>query len=186
MRNAALSLAKPFVTASRMAEDAKTTADEATVERRVAELSALAEIKYVVVRASAARELGILVCVLDKLVSSAFTSLSKLGVRRPASARAAPSRSPSSSRGPRPWTAQPCSTSSWRRCGRYVVLTSLQAVAVALWIAFSHVHDAFDVSPRLFVKSLLKRSGKTTLFTVCLPGWSLDLEVRRASLPQRF
>jgi hypothetical protein len=49
---------------------------------------------------------------------------------------------------------------------RYVVLTSLQAVAVALWIAFSHVHDAFDVSRRLFVKSLLKRSGKTTLFTV--------------------
>ena len=50
VRNAALSLAKPFVTASRMAEDAKTTADEATVERRVAELSALAEIKYVVAR----------------------------------------------------------------------------------------------------------------------------------------
>jgi hypothetical protein len=37
---------------------------------------------------------------------------------------------------------------------------------VALWIVFTHVHDAFDVSTRLFVKSLLKRSGKTTLITV--------------------
>ena len=49
---------------------------------------------------------------------------------------------------------------------RYVVLTNLQADAVALWIVFTHVHDAFDVSPRLAVKSPQKRSGKTTLFSV--------------------
>ena len=34
---------------------------------------------------------------------------------------------------------------------RYVVINSLQAVAVALWIVFTYVHDAFDVSPRLNV-----------------------------------
>ena len=32
---------------------------------------------------------------------------------------------------------------------RYVVLTNLQADAVALWIVFTHVHDAFDVIPRV-------------------------------------
>jgi putative DNA primase/helicase len=47
---------------------------------------------------------------------------------------------------------------------RYVVLTKVQTVAVALWILFSHAHDAFDVSPRLVGKSAQKRSGKTTLF----------------------
>ena len=47
-----------------------------------------------------------------------------------------------------------------------MVLASLQADAVALWIVLTHVHDAFDVSPRLVAKSLQKRSGKTTLFSV--------------------
>ena len=37
---------------------------------------------------------------------------------------------------------------------------------MALWIIFSHAHDAFDTSPRLIGKSAQKRCGKTTLFRV--------------------
>ena len=48
---------------------------------------------------------------------------------------------------------------------RYVILSHSQADSVGLWIAFTHVHDVFDVSPRLVVKSAQKRSGKTTLFS---------------------
>ena len=48
----------------------------------------------------------------------------------------------------------------------YVVLTAVQANATALWIVFTHAHDAFDTSPRLVAKSPQKRSGKTTLFRV--------------------
>ena len=50
--------------------------------------------------------------------------------------------------------------------GSYVVLTAPQAHAAALWIAFSHAHEAFDTSPRLVAKSPQKRSGKSTLFNV--------------------
>ena len=49
------------------------------------------------------------------------------------------------------------------RC--YVILTGAQADAIALWAAFTHVHDAGEVSPRLIVKSPQMRSGKTTLFS---------------------
>lgn len=49
---------------------------------------------------------------------------------------------------------------------RYVILTNMQAISVALWIIFTHVHDAFDVSPRLIIKAQLKRCGKTTLISV--------------------
>ena len=48
----------------------------------------------------------------------------------------------------------------------YVVLAAGQANAAALWIVFTHAHDAFDTSPRLVAKSPQKRSGKTTLFRV--------------------
>ena len=155
-----LSLAKPFAAASLVAEDehTKPTPEESVIERRVAELSVLTEIKYAVARATAAKELGIRVGVLDKL--------SKLGGRRTTSARAAPSPSPSSSPGRSPLTARRCSTNSWRRYGGMSSSRTCRPMPSRLWIVFTHVHDAFDISPRLIVKSPQKRSGKTTLFSV--------------------
>jgi 5S rRNA maturation endonuclease (ribonuclease M5) len=158
LRCAALSLVKPCVTASHTPQDAEPTPDEAAIERRVAELSGLSAIKYALARASAAKELGIPVGVLDKLVKA----------RRPTDG-------PGQGRAItfpviEPWPSPVDGAAMLKELvaalRRYVVLTILQAVTVALWIVFTHVHDAFDVSPRLFVKSLLKRSGKTTLFTV--------------------
>ena len=72
LRNAALSLAKPPTTASRVAEDddAKPAPEEAVIERRVVELSALTEIKYAVARTAAAKELHIPVGILDRLVKA--------------------------------------------------------------------------------------------------------------------
>ncbi len=49
---------------------------------------------------------------------------------------------------------------------RYLIMSVEQAVAVALWVLFTHVFDAFDVSPKLNVKSAQKRSGKTRLAEV--------------------
>lgn len=47
---------------------------------------------------------------------------------------------------------------------RYVVFPSdSHASVVALWIAFSHVSDAFDIAPYLIVTSAEKRSGKSRL-----------------------
>jgi len=48
----------------------------------------------------------------------------------------------------------------------YVVVSDVQADALALWTAHTHAHDASDTSPRLVLKSPQKRSGKTRLVEV--------------------
>ena len=47
----------------------------------------------------------------------------------------------------------------------YVVVSDVQADAITLWCAHSHAHEAADVSPKLVLKSVQKRSGKTRLAT---------------------
>jgi hypothetical protein len=48
----------------------------------------------------------------------------------------------------------------------YVIVSQEQADAIALWNVHAHAHDAFDVSPKLILKSVQKRSGKTRLVSV--------------------
>jgi hypothetical protein len=47
---------------------------------------------------------------------------------------------------------------------RFVVMLESQAVAVALWVAHTHVLDAFETTPYLSVTSATKRCGKSRLF----------------------
>lgn len=54
----------------------------------------------------------------------------------------------------------------------YVVLSAEQAVTVALWAVFSHVVEAFEMTPYLEISSPEMRSGKTTLL------WMLEALVR--------
>jgi Protein of unknown function (DUF3631) len=49
---------------------------------------------------------------------------------------------------------------------RYVVMSEMQAAAIALWIVHTHGFDAADASPYLAVTSPEKRSGKSRLFEV--------------------
>ena len=44
-------------------------------------------------------------------------------------------------------------------------MSDVQADAITLWCAHSHAHEAADVSPKLVLKSVQKRSGKTRLAT---------------------
>jgi putative DNA primase/helicase len=158
LRSAALALAKPFAAAHAAVEDVKPAPDETAIERRIAELNALSQIKYAVARNSAARELHIPVSLLDKLVKGKRPE-EDVGQGRPISF-------PVIEPWPEPIDGAKMLDELVAALRRYVVLTNLQADAVALWIVLTHVHDAFDVSPRLVVKSPQKRSGKTTLFSV--------------------
>jgi hypothetical protein len=56
---------------------------------------------------------------------------------------------------------------------RFVVLSSEQLVAIALWVVHTHAIDAADATPYLNITSAEKRSGKTRLLEV------LDLLVAR-------
>ncbi|MBN1443107.1 MAG: DUF3631 domain-containing protein [Planctomycetes bacterium] len=48
-----------------------------------------------------------------------------------------------------------------REARRHLVLPGGAAEALAIWILFTHVHDAFTISPRLAITSPEKRCGKT-------------------------
>jgi hypothetical protein len=62
---------------------------------------------------------------------------------------------------------------------RYVPLSYVQAIMVALWVMHTHATDAADCTPYLHIKSAEKRSGKTRLLEV------LALLVARAWLTGR-
>ena len=49
---------------------------------------------------------------------------------------------------------------------RYVVLDDACSVAATLWVAHTHVFEAFATTPYLSVTSAEKRCGKTRLFDV--------------------
>jgi HPt (histidine-containing phosphotransfer) domain-containing protein len=46
---------------------------------------------------------------------------------------------------------------------RHVMMAEHEARAIALWVAHCHAIDAFSITPRLLVRSVTMRSGKTTL-----------------------
>jgi Protein of unknown function (DUF3631) len=48
----------------------------------------------------------------------------------------------------------------------YVIVSDVQADAVALWSVHTHAHDASDVSPKVILKSVQKRSGKSRMAEV--------------------
>ena len=50
--------------------------------------------------------------------------------------------------------------------GRYVVMSEHARHAAALWVAHTYLLDCFSITPRLAVRSPMKRCGKTTLLDV--------------------
>jgi Protein of unknown function (DUF3631) len=52
---------------------------------------------------------------------------------------------------------------------RFVALSHVQAVMVALWVVHTHAIDAADCTPYLHIRSAEKRSGKTRLLEVLAP-----------------
>ncbi|MFF2389133.1 DUF3631 domain-containing protein [Agromyces sp. NPDC058104] len=69
----------------------------------------------------------------------------------------------------------------------YCILPSTEAVdAITLWIAMTHASAAFDFAPRLVVKSVEKRSGKTRVLEV-VDGMSHDpIRLVNASISYLF
>jgi hypothetical protein len=157
LRDKTLGLASPETGETELQVSGTTTTDTLSVELRIAELSALNGVDYARTRTTAAKELGFRVGDLDRLVRERRPSHDDLQGR----AITFPVVEP--------WPAPVDGAVMLHELAAalrvYVVISGTQADALALWVVFTHVHDAFDVSPRLVVKSPHKRSGKTTLFT---------------------
>jgi Protein of unknown function (DUF3631) len=67
-----------------------------------------------------------------------------------------------------------------------MIMTDPQRLGFALWIVFSHTLDAFDNSPRLIIRSALKRSGKSKLLRVARLLAARGLSVVGLSPPALF
>ena len=140
------------------AKDANSTCDDAAIERRVAELSGLAEIKYGIVRVSAAKELGVPVSILDKAVKEARRAVGEAadsGIVFPEV---------------EPWVAEVAPAVLLDEiCGsirRFIICELEVAVAVTLWIAFTWLIDRVEVAPPLIISAPEKRCGKSQLLSL--------------------
>jgi hypothetical protein len=132
-------------------------------ETLIAELAALSKLEYAKRKKAAAKQIGITVGELNKIVAEAVGSTE--------------SKEPGPALYPH-WNVEPTDEpvdggillrAITEAIRRYVFMPEDQAVAVALWIVFSwlHQHEAFAThSPILFATSAEKDSGKTTLLKV--------------------
>jgi putative DNA primase/helicase len=126
-------------------------------QAKIQQLSTLSELEYQRQRSSAAKELGIGVPALDRLVSKKRIELA---------AEAAPPLF--SHWAVKPWP-EPIDLDVLlqrivEKIRRHVVMSEDQAVAVALWVALTWVHETAAVhSPILLVTSAEANSGKSTL-----------------------
>jgi putative DNA primase/helicase len=109
----------------------------------------------------AAKRLGVRVSFLDRLVAAE---------RKKAAGGDGRAGRPLTFREPEPWPepvdgAELLSDLS-AVIRSYVIVSSCQADALALWVVFTHSFDAFDVAPKIILKSPEKRCGKTRLAQV--------------------
>ena len=159
--SAGVKLAKLAVAAPLWEPEADKTGGSATNdEELIAELAELPKLKYAKRRKDAAETIGIGVGELDKIVAEA--------------------RGDGKDKEPAPplyehWNVEganePVDGGILLRAlkeaiQRYVFMTEEQAVAVALWVVFSWLHEHVTHSPILYVTSAEKDSGKTTLLGV--------------------
>jgi hypothetical protein len=157
LRSAALGFIKPSTTAPQTSEDGEPTPDEAAIERRVVALSGLTEIKYALARACAAKELGIPVGVLDRLVKQARRRPGEIavGVVFP---------------DVEPWDAGIDAAALLdeirETIRRFVVCEPQMAAAVTLWIAFTWLIDRVEVAPLLVITAPEMRCGKSQLLSL--------------------
>ena len=158
-----LNSAKPYSSSldRRMKEPA--SVEEITGE--VQRLATASPIRYEIEREAVAEKLGIRIGVLDRLVKGERdghddgANTSKPGQGRPVEiVEVEP--------WPDPVEGAGLLTDMAQSIREYVVLSSRQADAVALWVVFTHAFEAFDFSPKLAVNSPEKRSGKTRLVEV--------------------
>jgi putative DNA primase/helicase len=148
----------PEITPEAPVQELPTTNDEpARDDAEIKRLAGLEALQYARERKAAAKALGIGVSVLDSAVK----------VERAQNIMATGQGRPVKLHHVEPWS-YPVNgllllTELSVTLRKYVVMSDEQADAVSLWIVHAHAHDACDVSPKLVIRSVQKRCGKTRL-----------------------
>jgi Protein of unknown function (DUF3631) len=151
---------KPESYARRQVEKAqKESADGIKDDAEIKRLAQLPAVKYERERKSAAERLGIRASILDRLVQA----------ERPDDDEGKQGRTislPEPDLWPDSVDGAALLDSMSEAVGRHVIMPDYSRDAAALWIVHSYLIDCFLVSPRLAIRSPVKRCGKTTLLDV--------------------
>jgi putative DNA primase/helicase len=138
------------------------TGDAEDLEATVRRLAALSAIEYDRVRIAEADALGVRVPTLDAEVEKARPKLVGDGNDSQGEAVLFPDIEPS----PEPVDGAILLTELKSTFTRYVVLPKHGAVAIALWIVFTHCIAVMSIAPILAITSPEKRCGKSTLLAL--------------------
>lgn len=141
-------------------------ASEREITREVCRLVTLSPVKYVIERGEVAQKLGIGISQLDGLVKlERGDAVTRSGGDK-AAGSGRPVGFPEIDPWPEPVDGAELLTDLSRTMRKYVILTQAQGDGVALWVMQTHLFDVVEVAPKLLIKSVMMRSGKTRLLGV--------------------
>jgi hypothetical protein len=126
-------------------------------------LAKLSTVQYEHERKQAAERLNVRASILDRLVQAERERLGLVEVEgRQGRSISLPEPEP----WPTPVDGAALLDGIAEAIGRYVIMPEHARHAAALWVAHTYLLDCFSITPRLAVRSPMKRCGKTTLLDV--------------------
>jgi putative DNA primase/helicase len=133
------------------------------LEEEIARLAGLSRFEYERARRQAAKQLGVRVPALDKLV---FSRRAELGLRQDDGKQGRPVALPEPEPWPEPVDGVAMLEALAKTIGAYVIMPEHSRDAIALWTVHTYLLDQTFISPRLAIRSPTKQCGKTTLIDV--------------------
>jgi putative DNA primase/helicase len=138
--------------------------DEETENSEIARLASLSTLEYERERETVAEAMNCRVSILDRLVKDARARLFPDEADDDKQGRAVSFAEPEP--WPDPVTGSELLDEIAAALERYVVMAKQACHSIALWVLHTYLLDIFMISPRLAVRSPVKRCGKTTLLDV--------------------
>jgi hypothetical protein len=149
----------PDYVPTEQAKEQEPSATDAEIER----LAKLSAIQYEQERKQAAETLGVRASILDRLVAA---EREKLGLGEDDGRQGRAISLPEPESWPTPVDGAALLDGIAEAINRYVIMPEYARHAVALWVVHTFLLDCFGITPRLAVRSPMKRCGKTTLLDV--------------------
>jgi putative DNA primase/helicase len=160
---AALIEAAPDYAASTEQPQAEPSGNSDDTDAEVERLARLSLVEYEQQRKSAASQLGVRAPILDRLVQA---ERERLGLVEDDGRQGRSISLPEPEPWPTPIDGAALLDGIADAIGRYVIMSDHARFATALWVVHTFLLDCFGITPRLAVRSPMKRCGKTTLLDV--------------------
>jgi hypothetical protein len=160
---AALIEAAPDYAASTEPPQAEPSGNGDNTDAEIERLARLSTVQYEQERKGAASQLGVRAPILDRLVQA---ERERLGLVEDDGRQGRSISLPEPEPWPTPIDGAALLDGIAEAIGLYVIMSDHARFATALWVVHTFLLDCFGITPRLAVRSPMKRCGKTTLLDV--------------------